>query len=483
MTDEQQRNPSVDLSFPIPEQPVPSPTVREEPQGDDHADRVHHDVHDVVDTNWDIPIIEFPDSAAGNDRTRAVRAVRSQSSRPSTPHAQTDHGGVDGRSDGHHEGGEPELTEALNDLRDAEEPDDARLNPWDDDHDAADGVGGDEFSSIVNHAIGDASDQMHPVPEFTAASSQAVVPQRGHHRRLLVVVVAALVAVALISLAGVWFARQHADRESRFRAVESCRAAMTSYRSADATLAAALRETKAQQGVKTTQVHDVQAVDRLSQAVAQSRSRALNAGQMECDGGSEVTVIEEHARLARAAAPVARASARSIRRYAAAIEADKSRRDAEVSSARDGLNTELNSAIALLENSQYQVADNATRVALESAIAKARQVQADAGATPEALNAVRDELRSSQQSVNDSMSLLTTQRQSTPVYPPTTSTNGIQHSQGNGQSNVRGEGDTGTTTGSGLSDKEDTKNPALQGNAGTSKDSASNQAATPSTQP
>lgn len=437
MTDERQQDPSVDLSFPIAEEQGSQRSVTPEPEAVDHVPRLDHD---VVDTDWDIPMITFPhDLDMGDHGTSGDAEFAPKPRVASSQHAGNGFIGVPqtGEQTGSEQRGESagssagsgdaegERTLVLGSGLHALNPDDAQLNPWD----AQDGHANpgnhissenDEFSDIVRMAGAQTPGAGVP-PQFRDADAAALPPQGLQRRRILAVIILMAVCVALIAAVATWLVKRHGMADAHRQAVVTCTAAVRSYTTADASLRTALDNVKAQQSLKAAQVHDGSTIDTLSKTIANARAQRLSATQRRCDESSSAGVLDKRARDARSAVVNIRSSVTAVTKAAADVRASKAQRDSEITSARQEVNASIAQAVTLLNSSQNQVDENATRVTLETAVSAARQAVANDNAYLDTLHKVKNDLDTAQVAVNQSMSAYAAQQSASqnaaPVAP------------------------------------------------------------------
>jgi hypothetical protein len=193
--------------------------------------------------------------------------------------------------------------------------------------------------------------------------------------------------------------------------MSACNAATGEYSKADADLATVLRNTKSMQGVTSDQVTDAKTVTTLRDAVSKANSISVAAG---CPASLSADALQDNAKDAKRLAAALRGSTDDITTAAKAVTTSKAAKDtANAAAIQANLKTATADAQTLLNNSLYSVADNSTRVALETAIKTANtllgQNKPDAAAMQNALTG----LQTASDAVKSSMSDLVVQNQIT----------------------------------------------------------------------
>ncbi|PAU68142.1 hypothetical protein B1400_1455 [Bifidobacterium italicum] len=277
-------------------------------------------------------------------------------------------------------------------------------------------------------------------------------------KRIVIAVIAALIVVALI-VVGVVLWQRGKSADAKDAALASCRRSQQLVQTVSATLD---KEVKADGSLASTSqdaVADASTVTKFADALQQATALQKDTQGVDqmCATSLSQPALEQAARKLDAQATQIEDATKSLRDAASAVNASK---DARTKS--DGVRKDLQSAIdeaqTLYDESAGLVVDEATREALQQAIDDAKKAVSDAGLTQEAADKARDALRAAGDTVRASEDALTAanaaaaeaQRQ----QELQNATNGTQQQPGlNGAGDATGTvnggtGDaTGTTTG------------------------------------
>jgi hypothetical protein len=225
---------------------------------------------------------------------------------------------------------------------------------------------------------------------------------RSHIKQIIIAAVVLIIVVAL-AVGGNFLWRRHRDTVEYRQAMSACNAATGEYSKADADLAAVLRDTKPMQGLTPDQVADAKTVTTLRDAVSKANSISVAAG---CPASLSATALQSNAKDAKRLTAALRSSTDDITAAAKAVTASKAAKDAANAAAiQANLRTATADAQTLLNNSLYSVADNSTRVTLETAIKTANtllgQNKPDTAAMQNALTGLQTASDAVKSSMND----------------------------------------------------------------------------------
>ena len=418
------------------------------------AGKTDHDVRDIVDTDWDIPFIEFtyggvsdfdngtqrlgdsykPQVAQRRDQAIAQGSGLSRQVSPGEAHARKE-------DDAHY---------------------DHLLDPWDvEDEQHGDGSQGgakhqpesqrvegikdaghiDGFERLIAQSSvkTDADFASRPSPERHATHG------RFHRSRMFIPVCAVVACISFLGSALLWQHRYQAVQERT--ALSLCSAAMARYRTADDELKQALQDTAAQQNITTEQVSDQHVVIALKETVAKARALELSNSQGQCGIESETKLNNGHAALAKETAPKMVGLVSELKTRAEAVAASNARYVKALSQARTQLTAALASARTVLGESQYQVTDNDTRIHLEETINVANTLLPNQDAALSAVRKSVTDLHTAQNSVTAAMNEYATQ-QGTQTQSQT-NTNGNTPTQSQSQTASGTSSASGSQTASG----------------------------------
>jgi hypothetical protein len=321
--------------------------------------------NDIVDTFWDIPAIDIPSPEAIAKREK-IQARRQQSGAPTAALS----------------GGLPLFP------GDSKRPSQATTEAF--------APAEFDFDAIISGAS-DALDAKQ--------GSHKADPEEAPRSHVKQMVIAAVVLIVIVALAvgGNFLWRQHRDTVEYRQAMSACNAATGEYSKADADLATVLRNTKSMQGVTSDQVTDAKTVTTLRDAVSKANSISVAAG---CPASLSADALQDNAKDAKRLAAALRGSTDDITTAAKAVTTSKAAKDtANAAAIQANLKTATADAQTLLNNSLYSVADNSTRVALETAIKTANtllgQNKPDAAAMQNALTGLQTASDAVKSSMND----------------------------------------------------------------------------------
>jgi hypothetical protein len=320
--------------------------------------------NDIVDTFWDIPVIDIPstETIARREKIQAKRQTASSRPLPS--------GGLPLFSTGSSRTAQAATEQfALEDF---------------------------DFDSIIS------------------GSSEALAAKPGKHSddpdlaprsrvRQIVVSTIVLAIIIAMTIGGRLIWRQHRDTADYRQAMSACTAATGAYAKANAAMNTALRNTKMMQNIPSAQVADTATVTKLRDAVSAANRIGVAAG---CPASMSAADLRTSASDARRLTEALNKSAGTVISAAKAVTASKSVKDsADAAALFAHLKTATADAQTLFENSRYNVADDSTRVALQSALKTANgllaQSKPDTAAVQDALTGLQDAGDAVKSSMND----------------------------------------------------------------------------------
>lgn len=352
------------LSAPLEAASSQAPTFTHAPQLPGSVPNLPPASGDIVDTFWDIPVIDIPstDAIARREKIHAKRQTVSSQAVPA--------------------GGLPQFPIGSNRTAQAA-TEQLALADFD-------------FDSIISgssEALAAKPGTHKDDPELTPRS----------HARQIIVVAIVLVIVVAVAIGGRIIWRQHRDTADYRQAMSACSAATGVYGNADAALNTVLRNTKTMQNIPSNQVADAATVTKLRDAVSGASRIGAAPG---CTASMSAAALRESAQAARRLTAALTTSAKSITSSAEAVTASKSVKDAaDAAAIFEQLKSAAADAQALFENSRYNVADDSTRIALQGALKTANELLAqgklDAAAAQDALTGLQNASDAVKASMND----------------------------------------------------------------------------------
>lgn len=436
MSDGSHSDIDMDLSFPMPSnKPTADDDVDILQRAADNASRPpkppvpRSENGDVVDTFWDIPPIEFPTSNSSDEPVDGPRHAASKGM-PSTAETQVIASGntpdiVDSSSD---EGDDAKTTVLKTDASSAaptapseHAPETTAFSgtrlfpesgPAAQETAIIETVPSLDFGSVISGetpaaippvaAAGDES-----VNENAHGSENSETPARKRSFKPVAVSITIVVLVAAVAVGGVLLWRNRENDAEHSAALSTCTSASETYNTARDTLDKALADAKDEQAITADQVADAATVSSLSDAI----DEANGIGEAAACSTSLSSVDLQH--NAKTNQDLAQQLTDSVGKVTDAAKAVADSRDAKTetdkTNARNALQTAVNDAQTLLDNSLWAVADNTTRVTLEEAINTANALLQQDDPDLKALQDAQTALQSASDGVNASMEELAAQ--------------------------------------------------------------------------
>lgn len=436
MSDGSHSDIDMDLSFPMPpNKPTADDDVDILQRAADNASRPpkppvpRSENGDVVDTFWDIPPIEFPTSNSSDEPVDGPRHAASKGM-PSTAETQVIASGntpdiVDSSSD---EGDDAKTTVLKTDASSAAPtapPEHApettafsgtRLfpesGPAAQETAIIETVPSLDFGSVISGetpaaippvaAAGDES-----VNENAHGSENSETPARKRSFKPVAVSITIVVLVAAVAVGGVLLWRNRENNAEHSAALSTCTSASETYNTARDALDQALADAKDEQAITADQVADAGTVSSLSDAIDEANGIGEAAA---CSTSLSAVDLQHNAKTNQ---DLAQQLTDSVGKVTDAAKAVADSRDAKTetdkTNARNALQTAVNDAQTLLDNSLWAVADNTTRVTLEEAINTANALLQQDDPDLKALQDAQTALQSASDGVNASMEELAAQ--------------------------------------------------------------------------
>ena len=436
MSDDSHSDIDMDLSFPMPpNKPTADDDVDILQRAADNASRPpkppvpRSENGDVVDTFWDIPPIEFPTSNSSDEPVDGPRHAASKGM-PSTAETQVIASGntpdiVDSSSD---EGDDAKTTVLKTDASSAaptapseHAPETTAFSgtrlfpesgPAAQETAIIETVPSLDFGNVISGetpaaippvaAAGDES-----VDENAHGSENSETPARKRSFKPVAVSITIVVLVAAVAVGGVLLWRNRKNDAEHSAALSTCTSASETYNTARDALDQALADAKDKQAITADQVADAATVSSLSDAI----DEANGIGEAAACGTSLSSVdLQHNAKTNQKLAQQLTDSAGKVTDAAKAVaDSRDAKTEADKTNARNALQTAVNDAQTLLDNSLWAVADNTTRVTLEEAINTANALLQQDDPDLKALQDAQTALQSASDGVNASMEELAAQ--------------------------------------------------------------------------
>ena len=436
MSDGSHSDIDMDLSFPVPSnKPTADDDVDILQRAADNASRPpkppvpRSENGDVVDTFWDIPPIEFPTSNSSDEPVDGPRHAASKGM-PSTAETQLIASGntpdiVDSSSD---EGDDAKTTVLKTDASSAaptapseHAPETTAFSgtrlfpesgPAAQETAIIETVPSLDFGSVISGetpaaippvaAAGDES-----VNENAHGSENSETPARKRSFKPVAVSITIVVLVAAVAVGGVLLWRNRENDAEHSAALSTCTSASETYNTARDALDQALADAKDEQAITADQVADAATVSSLSDAI----DEANGIGEAAACGTSLSSVdLQHNAKTNQKLAQQLTDSAGKVTDAAKAVaDSRDAKTETDKTNARNALQTAVNDAQTLLDNSLWAVADNTTRVTLEEAINTANALLQQDDPDLKALQDAQTALQSASDGVNASMEELAAQ--------------------------------------------------------------------------
>lgn len=310
------------------------------------------------------------------------------------------------------------------------------------------------------------------------------VPPKKSHRKTIIITVAIVAIVALVAAGvgfGVWQRQQYdqgLERNEQHRtALSMCKKSSKAYEKAVKEYKAALKNAKSLQNVKSDQVSDVKTLTMLQSAVKDAQNLTTVG---ECSADLSNAELRQRSKAMNKQLPTLQSQSKTLNDSATAVtNSQKAKEKQDNADALKKLEAAINNAQSLLDNSLYQVADDSTRVMLQSAIDHALELFNGNSTDTNAINQSITDLQTASDDVNASMNALAAQNQqqqqsntgnsynyqytrqpsggltpSAPITPDDTPSSGSNNSgadanPGNNPSSGSNPGNNGSNSGSG----------------------------------
>lgn len=436
MSDGSHSDIDMDLSFPMPSnKPTADDDVDILQRAADNASRPpkppvpRSENGDVVDTFWDIPPIEFPTSNSSDEPVDGPRHAASKGM-PSTAETQVIASGntpdiVDSSSD---EGDDAKTTVLKTDASSAaptapseHAPETTAFSgtrlfpesgPAAQETAIIETVPSLDFGSVISGetpaaippvaAAGDES-----VNENAHGSENSETPARKRSFKPVAVSITIVVLVAAVAVGGVLLWRNRENDAEHSAALSTCTSSSETYNTARDTLDKALADAKDEQAITADQVADAATVNSLSDAIDEANGIGEAAA---CSTSLSAVDLQHNAKTNQDLAQQLTDSVGKVTDAAKAVaDSRDAKTEADKTNARNALQTAVNDAQTLLDNSLWAVADNTTRVTLEEAINAANELLQQDNPDLAALQNAQAALQSASDGVNVSMQELAAQ--------------------------------------------------------------------------
>lgn len=242
------------------------------------------------------------------------------------------------------------------------------------------------------------------------------VPPKKSHRKTIIITVAIVAIVALVAAGvgfGVWQRRQYdqgLERNEQHRtALSMCKKSSRAYEKAVKEYKAALKNVKSLQNVKSDQVSDAKTLTTLQSAVKDAQNLTTVG---ECSADLSNAELRQRSKAMNKQLPTLQSQSKTLNDSATAVtNSQKAKEKQDNADALKKLEAAINNAQSLLDNSLYQVADDSTRVTLQSAIDHALELFNGNSTDTNAINQSITDLQTASDGVNASMNALAAQNQ------------------------------------------------------------------------
>lgn len=410
--------------------------------------------HDVVDTFWDIPPITFSEVESAVERGEASDAAYAQAAATSMTTATSstpvsDAPTVNLRVEDFPNIAEKHISGAENDSASSCEPDStsssiATLDVTQS-ADASPSAESAERTASFASPVESASSADSTMPLFVDSSASASttfipeslpmpddlsdmendehdplklvpVPPKKSHRKTIIITVAIVAVVALVAAGvgfGVWQRRQYdqgLERNEQHRtALSMCKKSSKAYEKAVKEYKVALKNAKSLQNVKSDQVSDAKTLTTLQSAVKDAQNLTAVG---ECSADLSNAELRQRSKAMNKQLPTLQSQSKTLNDSATAVtNSQKAKEKQDNADALKKLEAAINNAQSLLDNSLYQVADDSTRVTLQSAIDHALELFNGNSTDTNAINQSITDLQTASDDVNASMNALAAQNQ------------------------------------------------------------------------
>ena len=188
-----------------------------------------------------------------------------------------------------------------------------------------------------------------------------------------------------------------------------CKKSSKAYEKAVKEYKAALKNAKSLQNVKSDQVSDTKTLTTLQSAVKDAQNLTTVG---ECSADLSNAELRQRSKAMNKQLPTLQSQSKTLNDSATAVtNSQKAKETQDNADALKKLETAINNAQSLLDNSLYQVADDSTRVTLQSAIDHALELFNGNSTDTNAINQSITDLQTASDDVNASMNALAAQNQ------------------------------------------------------------------------
>lgn len=388
--------------------------------------------HDVVDTFWDIPLITFSEVESAVERGEASDVPTVNLRVEDFPNSAGKH--ISGAENDSTSSCEPDSTSYSTATLDVTQS-----------ADASPSVESAERTVSFASPVESASSVDSTMPLFVdspASASTTFIPESlpmpddlsdmendGHdplklvpvppkksHRKTIIITVAIVAIVALVAAGvgfGVWQRQQYdqgLERNEQHRtALSMCKKSSKAYEKAVKEHKSALKNAKALQNVKSDQVLDAKTLTALQSAVKDAQNLTAVG---ECSADLSNAELRQRSKAMNEQLPTLQSHSKTLNDSATAVtNSQKAKEKQDNADALKKLEAAINNAQSLLDNSLYQVADDSTRVTLQSAIDHALELFNGNSTDTNAINQSITDLQTASDDVNASMNALVAQNQ------------------------------------------------------------------------
>ena len=388
--------------------------------------------HDVVDTFWDIPLITFSEVESAVERGEASDAPTVNLRVEDFPNSAGKH--ISGAENDSTSSCEPDSTSYSTATLDVTQS-----------ADASPSVESAERTVSFASPVESASSVDSTMPLFVdspASASTTFIPESlpmpddlsdmendGHdplklvpvppkksHRKTIIITAAIVAIVALVAAGvgfGVWQRQQYdqgLERNEQHRtALSMCKKSSKAYEKAVKEHKSALKNAKALQNVKSDQVLDAKTLTALQSAVKDAQNLTAVG---ECSADLSNAELRQRSKAMNEQLPTLQSQSKNLNDSATAVtNSQKAKEKQDNADALKKLEAAINNAQSLLDNSLYQVADDSTRVTLQSAIDHALELFNGNSTDTNAINQSITDLQTASDDVNASMNALVAQNQ------------------------------------------------------------------------
>lgn len=242
------------------------------------------------------------------------------------------------------------------------------------------------------------------------------VPPKKSHRKTIIITVTIVAIVALVAAGvgfGVWQRQQYdqgLERNEQHRtALSMCKKSSKAYEKAVKEYKAALKNAKSLQNVKSDQVSDAKTLTTLQSAVKDAQNLTTVG---ECSADLSNAELRQRSKAMNKQLLTLQSQSKTLNDSATAVtNSQKAKEKQDNADALKKLEAAVNNAQSLLDNSLYQVADDSTRVTLQSAIDHALELFNGNSTDTNAINQSITDLQTASDDVNASMNALAAQNQ------------------------------------------------------------------------